>query len=145
MLRRQLNSILCPSARQVRWCLRHLHDIPQSGVISLGHALTGLDLVRKYPEFLDQYCGLNRVEASVHPDPHIVIFVGSLPVYTQAPQHGNCRIIIEKDRTAIAVTSERLRRKKAGGRQISYRTDLVALIAGPKALRGVADHPHTLR
>ena len=88
--------------------MRRLHMPLEQCGIPLRHLVARRDLITKNLQLLDQHRRLHRIKASVQPDPDIVIFVSSLPVHPERPQNRCHFRVIGKNRTTIAVASERL-------------------------------------
>src|SRR5947209_12244198 len=86
------------------------------------------DLVGENPELLDEDGGLDGIEPAGDADAHVVVFVGPLAVNAQASNDDGKTVVVGEHRAAIAVATERLRRKEArrGGR--GERADAAILI-----------------
>ena len=83
-------------------------------VVALRDRLALFDLVRKYLEFFEQDCRLDRVEARVHADADVLVFVAALPVNADGTQQFIKFVIVRERRAAVAIATKRFGGKKAG-------------------------------
>src|SRR4051812_12075137 len=117
--------------------MRHAHHVREASIVTPRDAFARDDFLWKYLQLFDQHRGLDGIESPCHADAHIVITIGPLPVIAQAADHVGEFILVGKDRAAIAVATERFRRKKTGGGDWRERAELAAFEIGAERLRGV--------
>ena len=142
---RATNRVLRPGGRGAFAQAWRRNHTAQQGIVARRSAAPGLDLVGKDFELGEKDRRLNRIETSIHPDPHIVVFVLALSMHAQgADDRGQFRII-GKDGSAVAVAAKRLGREEAGGGQFGERADLSAAPVRAEALRCVGDQPEPVR
>src|SRR5262249_18535148 len=88
-------------------------------------------------EFFTQNRRLDRVETRGQSNPHIVILIAAVAVHAQAPEGIRKLAVVGDHRAAVAVTTERLGRKKAGRRSLAESSKSAVVVDCAKTLRSV--------
>ena len=129
---RATDRVLRPGGRDARAQDWRRHQTAEQGVVACRGALPGQDLVGEDLELGKQDRRLNRIETTVHPDPHIVVLVLALSVHAQRAEDRGQFGIIGEHRAAVAVAAKRLGREEAGGGQLASVPTLRPRQSAPK-------------
>ena len=109
--------------------------------VGAGSGIDGLELVLGEGLELDlQDGGLEGVEAGVHADAHIVVFVGAFAVDTVGLDEGGPLVVVGEDGTAVAVAAERLGGEEGGGGDIAEAASYLVADTATEALGAVFEH-----
>ena len=112
--------------------------------IAIGHLLPHHQLFIEYIQLGIENDCLHGVQPCGHSNTFIFVTRLAHPVDSTGPHDVGLGVIICKDGAAIPVTAKRLCREKACAGDACKGADLVALPAGPKALRRIVNHPQSL-
>ena len=80
--------------------------------VSTGDLLAQLKLIRIDFQFFQQDCGLDRVQSSVHADPHVVVFVDAFAVDADRFNSGSQFFIVGEYGSSVSIATQGFRREK---------------------------------
>ena len=143
--RRHADRVLRPHRCAIGHDMGDRRHVAEAGVVALRHLLARRNLLFEDRQLLDQDRRLQRVEARIHADADIVVFVVALAVEAQRADEIGRRVIVGDDRAAVAVAAERLGGKETRGGEIADRPGAPALVGRAIALRRIADQRQPAR
>src|SRR5262249_16823582 len=136
-LGRDADRILRPDRGRTLAQVGNGRDLGKPGPIAARDALARYDLLGEDLELFDQDRRLDRVEPSVEPYSHAIIFVVALAVDAQAAHDRGKLVVVGEHGAAVAVNAERLCRKEAGRGRFGEGAEATVAVARPESLRGI--------
>jgi hypothetical protein len=90
--------------------------------------IPGQHFLGEYFQFNQQNSGLQGIQTAIEADADILVFIAALAVDADRTRHFGQFIIVRKDRTAVAIASQRFGRKERSGRAWRQRSGPLPLV-----------------
>lgn len=113
--------------------------------ITLGNMLAHFEPFLERLEADEQHCGLQRIEAASHAKAHGDVSRAASAVTADLAYRIGELVVIRKDRSSVAKTSERLGRIEAGGRRRRERAHSAPALHATEALGSVGNDRQPVR